>query len=378
MIRRGLLFVIAVLHGAVAQDSCISPRNIPGRCINVHSCQRVINILQQQKPLSSEIVLYLKSLQCGTEGNSPKVCCEQQQTPAAPTPTIQSPIPSPPDVSNHPNLRLLNEDICGPATVPKLIGGERTGVLDFPWMALVAYDTGNGIPEFRCGGTVINKRYVMTAAHCVTSLPRGVRVVGVRLGEHDLDSERDCDRDETGREIVCADPPQNIDLESVHTHPGFSVSQMRNDIALLRLNRNADFAPLNVRPICMPLGTAALFNQKKVTVTGWGVTELKVPSQSLLKVKLDVVNSTECERAIKGKTRIWHKHICAGGRRGMNSCGGDSGGPLQSPNFYNNKVKYIQYGIVSVGFKRCDTEGVPGIYTNVVYYMDWILDTIRP
>lgn len=85
---------------------------------------------------------------------------------------VQTANPDPPDVTNHPNLRILDHQVCGPITQEKLIGGNKTGVIEYPWMALIAYETGRGL-EFRCGGTVISQRYILTAAHCVTTLPNG-------------------------------------------------------------------------------------------------------------------------------------------------------------------------------------------------------------
>lgn len=113
-------------------------------------------------------------------------------------------------------------------------------------------------------------------------------------------------------------------------------------------------------------------------MTGWGKTELGVRSQDLLQVQLSLINTEECAEMYKRITKIWYKQICAGGKDGKDSCGGDSGGPLQAPGVYKQNLKYIQYGIVSFGPQSCGTSGKPGVYTNIVYYVDWILNTIRP
>lgn len=77
---------------------------------------------------------------------------------------------SAPNVTAHPNLRLLNIKECGRGTQKRILNGQKTHVFDYPWMALIAYKL-NGNIVFRCGGTILNQRYVLTAAHCVTELP---------------------------------------------------------------------------------------------------------------------------------------------------------------------------------------------------------------
>lgn len=84
----------------------------------------------------------------------------------------------------------------------------------------------------------------------------------------------------------------------------------------------------------------------------------------------------QCKEKFKNITQVWYKQLCAGGQKNMDSCTGDSGGPLQAAGIYNGKsVRIIQYGVVSFGM-LCGIEDIPGVYTRVSYYMNWILDTM--
>ncbi|KAF7399196.1 hypothetical protein HZH68_007788 [Vespula germanica] len=360
-----------------AQERCVTPTKNNGICINIKNCTQIVNILINQKPLTQEIQEFLRASQCGFEGTIPKICCaDQVLTGTFTNPVDLLDVSDLPDVSNHPNLRILNHDICGPLTKSKIIGGNKTGVFDYPWMALLAYSTGRSNPEFRCGGSLITKRYILTAGHCVSSLPDELKLIGVRIGEHDLSTERDCDKDENGIEVACAERYQDYDIENTYVHPGYTKTKLQNDIALIRLNGDADFRPRNVKPICLPIKSSITLPRKFI-VTGWGATELGTRSKDLLQVGLTPVATEECKEVYKSKVEIWYKQLCAGGKRNMDSCLGDSGGPLQAPGLYNNNARFIQYGIVSFGLRNCGTEGFPGVYTNVGYYMDWILNTIR-
>lgn len=77
-------------------------------------------------------------------------------------------------------------------------------------------------------------------------------MIGVRIGDHDTSTKRDCDKDENGQDIECAEPYQEFGVESVHYHPDYSRTLLHNDIALIRLNSTIDFRPLNVKSICLP------------------------------------------------------------------------------------------------------------------------------
>lgn len=121
---------------------------------------------------------------------------------------------------------------------------------------------------------------------------------------------------------------------------------------------------------------------KKGIVTGWGSTDDDSPgSHVLLKVSLPILSSDKCEDAYSNTSpymKIWHKQFCAGGVLNMDSCTGDSGGPLQIISKYKSSVRMVQRGIVSYGRRACGLEDSPGVYTSVLHYIQWILDTIRP
>ncbi|TMW40391.1 hypothetical protein DOY81_014529 [Sarcophaga bullata] len=69
--------------------------------------------------------------------------------------------------------------------------------------------------------------------------------------------------------------------------------------------------------------------------------------------------------------------ICAGGKGFVDTCKGDSGGPLGYRDFYNGFPRFIQFGIVSFGVTACGGIDVPTSYTNTSYYMQWITDHMR-
>ena len=72
--------------------------------------------------------------------------------------------------------------------------------------------------------------------------------------------------------------------------------------------------------------------------------------------------------------------MCAGGENGKDSCVGDSGSALMREENVKDilsKGVHKLIGVVSFGPRKCGTEGVPGVYTRVRSYLDWILDNVR-
>ena len=62
---------------------------------------------------------------------------------------------------------------------------------------------------------------------------------------------------------------------------------------------------------------------------------------------------------------------------GKDSCAGDSGGPLMTNKKRKGRIRWTQLGLISWGV-LCGTEGKPGVYTNVQFFLKWILDHLTP
>ncbi|XP_018568472.1 serine protease easter-like [Anoplophora glabripennis] len=332
----------------VDDEGCFTPDGASGDCIGIKQCKPIIDFLARApKPLSEPVKKKLNSYTCSYEANTVKVCCPD--TPIKiddkiPPESLQNTEPQPPDVSNHRNYNLLPKDCGYIPSDQKIINGQNASLNEFPWMALLSYNTKNG-PQFRCGGTIINKKWILTAAHCVSNLKEPL--LGVRVGEHNILTKTDCETLEDGS-TRCADPVQDLAIEKVIPHPNFNISVISNDIALLK-----------VSTMNLSVGRT---------------------SSILQKVTIDVIVRDQCQTAYKKSTNVQltHKQLCAGGKKRQDSCSGDSGGPLHVASYLSEETRYVQQGIVSFGPRECGLENFPGVYTKIAYYMDWILDNITP
>uniref|UniRef100_A0A1Y1N4B7 Peptidase S1 domain-containing protein n=1 Tax=Photinus pyralis TaxID=7054 RepID=A0A1Y1N4B7_PHOPY len=241
-------------------QSCSLPYNEIGKCVDLKQCPEL-----QRHHLASRISLNTSKDQCDYF----KVCCPTTSTHFKNSKRIKK------------SVRISQNDHvqCGiqyPGN--RIFGGTITDLHEFPWMALLIYQTEKG-PGLACGGVLISQKYVLTAAHCVTgpSMRKVGKLIAVRLGEHNIETPVDCDDDEIDED--CALPHMDIFIESATPHPNYTAesSSKYNDIALIKLNQAVNYTK-DVQPIC--LGEAAQVSKwnnpgADLVVSGWGQTETR-------------------------------------------------------------------------------------------------------
>uniref|UniRef100_UPI00398ED252 coagulation factor IX-like n=1 Tax=Pristiophorus japonicus TaxID=55135 RepID=UPI00398ED252 len=233
----------------------------------------------------------------------------------------------------------------------RIIGGDLCKRGLCPWQVLIRNEDDYGF----CGGTLINSRWVVTAAHCFDT----VRPHSVTAGEFD----------KLRREIW----EERVLVTKFLSHPLYDPIIYDNDIALLYLNQHLNFSTV-IAPICLPnhnLGQLLLQDGKMGMVSGWGQTHDKGRSSRFLRrTKLPYVDQEAC---INSTTLpITDNMFCAGYKdEYVDSCRGDSGGPYAV--LY--KKTWYMLGVISWG-EGCAKQGKYGMYTRVPGYLSWIYDTL--
>ncbi|MFI6659640.1 trypsin-like serine protease [Streptomyces sp. NPDC050523] len=272
----------------------------------------------------------------------------QQQT--APQPTV-------PDQELHSRVIKAAEKTATPRAAkasPFIIGGSETTISSAPWMVQLAYyddTTGDG---YFCGGTLVAPNKVLTAAHCVAGLD-WVKNGAVLAGTTDL-------YDSTNGTVAGVWRQWN--------HPKYDAAAIRNDIAVLTLDRPLDM------PTLQPASSSddALYTAGRDSVVyGWGLTSGADGADLSARLKtatLPLVADSTCNSAMQsvlGEDDFAEgSMLCAGtpatgGDAGTTTpCNGDSGGPLVS----GGKI----IGIVSWGVQGCTAEGAYPVFTKVKAY----------
>jgi len=256
------------------------------------------------------------------------------------------------------NTHALSVSKCD-STTPLIVGGVKTKAGEYPHMAAIGWRGLDGSLEFKCGGSLISDKFVLTAAHCARADGSAPSIV--RLGDQNLKTRTDGVNE------------MDVPIAEFITHEKYRRSSYYDDIALIKMTRSVTFTK-NIRPAC--LWQTSAINATKTVATGWGYTETAgQTSDELMKVELDIIDNVQCNRYFedaKLDNGILETQLCAGDLAGSkDTCNGDSGGPIQLSTKANPCLFHI-IGVTSFGSPFCGLKNSPGVYTRVSSYLDWI------
>ncbi|XP_066997783.2 transmembrane protease serine 9 isoform X3 [Anabrus simplex] len=224
-------------------------------------------------------------------------------------------------------------------------GFRKATIQEFPYQVLLFMDSG-GI----CGGTILSKKFVLTAAHCVTlrnsSAPmpaRNLRVMAKLINMSEPGS-------------------QEYRVQKLIIHPKYNSVNFSNDLALLKVEQSFVFS---TRVGSVPRRNGPLSPAEDgCVVSGWGnINQTNIQQQVLQYVTVDIFTRNNCSQLYG--TQLENDKFCARGTENTNTCMGDPGGPLTCGNEL--------VGVVSAGI-FCGNKSNSGIrvYTDVYKHKDWI------
>nr|CAD7443566.1 unnamed protein product [Timema bartmani] len=230
----------------------------------------------------------------------------------------------------------------------RIVGGTTTGVNEYPMMAGLV-DVVEKIVF--CGATIISKRWLLTAAHCLVNKLLNQTVVLV--GDHDTSTGTD------------TNASRLYPISRVIGHQDYNTLSEANDIGLIKVVQDILFS-LEVGPVCLPWNYKGSYAGETVEALGWGSLQFGGEmSSTLQEVGLEVISYQQCLSYYNAG--ITQSQMCTYSQ-GKDACQSDSGGPLLYTN--PNTGRLYLAGIISYGI-ACATAS-PGVNTRVTAYLNWI------
>merc|ERR1719392_208795 len=207
----------------------------------------------------------------------------------------------------------------------RIINGPDAPKNQYPWLVYLHATSVYGVGS--CGGTILNSRYVLTAAHCMFAdanknpghrQPFHASEIKVYVGAHNLKM----------RMLGGVQEVVRVSRYVIHTgYRPHDISWIRwdNDYSILELMRDIILPTRTVSWACLSIPLDVGF--VPVIAAGWGETENGRESETLKHVVLKTITRNNC--ASNYQFQITENMICTEGwEKGI--CSGDSGGPLMT------------------------------------------------
>ncbi|KAL5266429.1 hypothetical protein ACHWQZ_G003739 [Mnemiopsis leidyi] len=244
---------------------------------------------------------------------------------------------------------------------PRIFNGSDALEGEFPFMVRVLFSM-NGQTSL-CGGALISKQVVITAAHCAvlkdTSTPLQPDAFNIIVGDFNNQYNEHEQWLKVGRVIV---------------HPEYNEATFQNDIALLVLADTYDDKGGKIGTINLPSDDKkGVFYAAgaSITVIGWGgIDETGQIADNLQKLTYNVASRADCEAFWGSSINLHDGMMCTHIKDQYltsHTWGGDSGGPL----FASFEGTSYLLGLVSFGVAEPNKDALD-VSTNVLFYLPWI------
>ncbi|XP_023567519.1 serine protease 29-like [Octodon degus] len=241
-----------------------------------------------------------------------------------------------------------------------IVGGQNAPLGKWPWqVSLKVYNYHLSAWVHRCGGSLIDSKWVLTAAHCIHHRNADPSTYRILAGD-----------------VYLYGHQKLLSVSQIIVHPDFVYANLGADVALLRLVEPADCSD-NVKSVKLNSFNHEVTQKEECWVTGWGAEGYYgalPPPFRLQEVKVQLVENSLCEQLYQNasghrykNSRIIQNDMLCAGSEGRDSCQGDSGGPLVC----KDSGSWTLVGVVSWGY-GCGWRDIPGVYARVQSFVPWI------
>ncbi|MFI5782432.1 serine protease [Nocardia sp. NPDC051570] len=245
------------------------------------------------------------------------------------------------------------------APADAIVGGvlEKDG--DSPWQVSVQAKGWSGYTH-ACGGSIIDARTIVTAAHCV----QGKTAADLRVGYGSLKYSQTTP-------VAVSDVRVHENYEARTSSDEAGTKDYSNDVAVLKLAQDipVDSGDPNIGTVALASSGNDPAKGTPVTVSGWGVTRSggSIPAD-LYRVTVPIVDRPTCNTAYAQYGGVDDSMICAAEEEGGHDrCQSDDGGPAVTIDGGTATL----VGIVSWGY-GCAVKGYPGVYARIGNLRSWI------